>query len=62
MTPIQLDIDWKKILLLDLKVTPSSLFIAPKKEGAENDEDAGEDNAEVLELDWHCKSGMAENI
>jgi hypothetical protein len=29
MTPIQLDLDWKKSLLLDLKVQPSSLFIAP---------------------------------
>lgn len=27
MTPIQLDLDWKKSLLLDLYVTPSSLFI-----------------------------------
>jgi adenylate kinase len=29
-TPIQLDLDWKKSLLLDLKVTPSSLFIKPE--------------------------------
>jgi hypothetical protein len=31
MTPIQLDLDWKKSLLLDLKVTPSSLFIKQEK-------------------------------
>jgi hypothetical protein len=27
MSPIQLDLDWKKSLLLDLFVTPSALFI-----------------------------------
>lgn len=27
MTPIQLNLDWKKSLLLNLKVSPSSLFI-----------------------------------
>lgn len=27
MTPIQLNLDWKKSLLLNLKVQPSSLFI-----------------------------------
>ena len=40
-TPIQLDLDWKKSLLLDLKVTPSSLFIKPDVEppaGGENEE------------------------
>ena len=61
MTPIQLDLDWKKSLLLDLKVTPSSLFI---KEGApETGDDDGEGGGgDVLELNWHCKKGMAENI
>jgi adenylate kinase len=61
MTPIQLDLDWKKSLLLDLKVTPSSLFI---KEGAPEaaDEDADGGGGDVLELNWHCKKGMAENI
>ena len=60
MTPIQLDLDWKKSLLLDLKVTPSSLFI---KEGApEPGEDGEEGGGDVLELNWHCKKGMAENI
>lgn len=63
MTPIQLDLDWKKSLLLDLFVTPSSLFIkndepadAPPEEGGE------EGGGDVLELNWHCKAGLAENI
>ena len=66
-TPIQLDLDWKKSLLLDLKVQPSSLFIAAaepeeEKENAD-DEDAEEKEPEdLIELDWHCKRGLAENI
>lgn len=59
-----MDLDWKKSLLLDLKVTPSSLFIAQKAEGApaEDEPEEGEGGGDVLELDWHCKSGLAENI
>ena len=67
MTPIQLDLDWKKSLLLDLKVLPSSLFIAPAEpelEAAIPDEEGGEEKEpiEVLDLNWHCKEGMAHNI
>ena len=51
--------------MLDLHVTPSSLFIAPENpsapaEGEEPAEDAGD--AEVIEMEWHCKAGMAANI
>jgi hypothetical protein len=55
-----LDLDWKKSLLLDLFVTPSSLFI--KEEVAGGGEDGEEGGGDVLELNWHCKAGMAENI
>jgi hypothetical protein len=61
MTPIQLDLDWKKSLLLDLFVTPSSLFIKEEVAGG-GGEDGEEGGGDVLELNWHCKSGMAENI
>lgn len=64
MTPIQLDLDWKKSLLLDLYVNPSALFIKqdapPAAEGGEEAEEGAGD--ELLEMNWHCKSGMSENI
>jgi hypothetical protein len=68
MTPIQLDLDWKKSLLLDLKVQPSSLFIVPAEPEAQVEPEEGDEDAEpkepedVLDLDWHCKAGMAVNI
>jgi len=64
MTPIQLDLDWKKSLLLDLKVKPSSLFISDEDpETAEKEEEGNEkEPVEVLDLNWHCKTGMADNI
>ena len=64
MTPIQLDLDWKKSLLLDLKVQPSSLFIAPEEPEAAQVDEEGEEKEpiEVLDLDWHCKDGMCHNI
>lgn len=66
ITAIQLDLDWKKSLLLDLKVTPSSLFIAPSAgEGAAeaNEDGDGEGGGgDVIEMEWHCKKGLPENI
>jgi hypothetical protein len=65
LTPIQLDLDWRKSLMLNLKVTPSSLFIAPENPvaAAEGGEEAeAEADAEVIEMEWHCKAGMAANI
>lgn len=48
-------------MLLDLKVTPSSLFISGKAEPAEG-EDAPEEEGDILQMDWHCKAGLPENI
>jgi len=62
MTPIQLDLDWKKSLLLDLKVVPSTLFIKGSAPAGGEGGEEGEEGGEVLELNWHCKSGLAENI
>ena len=61
MTPIQLDLDWKKSLLLDLFVTPSSLFIKEEVAGGGGEDGEG-GGGDVLELNWHSKAGMAENI
>ena len=62
MTPIQLDLDWKKSLLLDLYVTPSSLFIKDEAAGEAAGDEGEEGGGDVLELNWHCKTGLAENI
>lgn len=59
-TPIQLDLDWRKSLLLDLFVEPSSLFI--KKDAAPGKEEEEGEGPEVLEMNWHCKEGMSSNI
>ncbi len=63
-TPLQLDLDWRKPLLLNLRIKPSPLFIAPDPELNEEGEEAeaDPDAPEVLEMDWHCKSGLAANI
>ena len=53
-TPIQLDLDWKKSLLLDLDVVPSTLFVKddppPKAEGEEGGEEppAEEENENFI--------------
>lgn len=46
-------------MLLDLKLTPSNLFIRdPLPEGV----DPPEGLPELLEFNWHCVSGIAVNI
>ena len=48
-----------------MKVTPSSLFISGKAEGAAEGEEPAEDgdgDGDVLNMEWHCKSGLPENI
>ena len=45
-----------------MKVTPSTLFIKAGAVGNVEGEEGEEGGGDVLELNWHCKSGMAENI
>jgi hypothetical protein len=47
-----------------LYVTPSALFIKAEAAGDAPAEDAPEGEAadELIEMNWHCKSGMSENI
>lgn len=51
--------------MLNLKVTPSSLFIPsenPAAAAAGGDDEEGGDGGDVIEMNWHCKAGMAANI
>jgi hypothetical protein len=52
-TPLQLEIDWRKPLLLDLKIKPSALFMGSTNEEGEEEE---------VDFDWHCKNGLKANI
>lgn len=65
MTPIQLDLDWKKSLLLDLDVTPSALFVKddlpPVADGEEPAEEAAEDE-NFIPIEWLCKPGLPARI
>jgi len=50
-------------LLLDLKVTPSGLFIKAGDDGtAVEDPDAAPEDGDLLGIEWWCKMGMAANI
>ena len=60
-TPLQLDLDWRKFLLLNIKAKPSTLFVTPKdeldEEGNPVPVEAGEDD-----FKWYCENGLAANI
>ena len=59
-TPLQLDLDWKKFLLLNIKAKPSTLFVTPDAgEAADEEEPPAEDTGDFK---WFCKSGLAANI
>ena len=45
-----------------MKVTPSSLFISGKAETAAEGEEPAEEEGDILTMEWHCKSGLLENI
>ncbi len=53
-TPLQLDLDWRKFLLLNIKAKPSSMFVG--EDPAEGEEPVESD------FNWHCKLGLAGNI
>lgn len=57
-TPLQLDLDWRKFLLLNIKAKPSSLFVGGGEAAAEGEEPPAED----VDFNWHSKSGLAGNI
>ena len=49
-TPLQLELDWRVPLSLNLKLKPSTLFVSQNEE------------EEPVEFDWHCKEGLKQNI
>lgn len=55
-TPLQLHLDWRKFVMLNIKTIPSSLFIKEGETG-EAEGEPGEDD-----FNWHCKNGLAKNI
>ena len=60
-TPLNLHLDWKKFVMLNIKAQPSTLFVQESKEDGEEGEGA-EEGAEEGGFNWHCKSGLAANI
>ena len=59
-TPLNLDLDWKRFVMLNIKAKPSKIFV-PQADAAEG-EGGGEEGGEEGGFDWHCKSGLAANI
>lgn len=57
-TPLQLDLDWRKFLLLNIKAKPSSLFVTDDAPEAEE----GAEPAGDSDFPWHCKAGLQANI
>jgi adenylate kinase len=62
-TPIQLDLDWKKSLLLDLHVQPSALFVKDEPKLADGEEPpAEEEGSDFIGIQWLCKAGLPSSI
>jgi adenylate kinase len=47
---LQLELDWRVPLSLNLKLKPSSLFVSQNEE------------EEPIDFNWHCKEGLKNNI
>ena len=60
-TPLDLHLDWKKFVMLNIKAQPSRIFVTDQEGGAV-DEDAEEEAGEEGGFKWHCKRGLAANI
>jgi hypothetical protein len=62
-TPIDLNLDWRRFVMLNIKVKPSGIFIPPVADDAGDDEAAAADDGdEGTGFKWHCKSGLQANI
>ena len=59
-TPLNLDLDWKRFVMLNIKAQPSEIFVPPA--GGDDDPEGGGGGGEEGGFEWHCKSGLAANI
>lgn len=59
-TPLDLHLDWRKFLLLNIKAKPSTLFV-PAEGGGEGDDEGGEGGGGGS-LDWVYLKGLAHHI
>ena len=59
-TPLNLNLDWKRFVMLNIKAKPSEIFVPQKEAGDESGAEGGGEDAGGFE--WHCKSGLAANI
>ena len=59
-TPLNLNLDWKRFVMLNIKAKPSKIFVAETEGAGEADEDA--EPADDGSFQWHCKGGLAANI
>ena len=55
-------LDWKKFVMLNIKVKPSTIFVPVKEDGGEEEEAPAAEEGEEGGFNWHCKSGLAANI
>jgi len=62
-TPLNLNLDWKRFVMLNIKAKPSKIFV-PEVEGAgeEGEGEAEADGGDEGGFQWHCKQGLAANI
>ena len=58
---LELDVDWKKFVMLNIKAKPSKIFV-PDGDGDGAAEDGEEGGGDEGGFQWHCKSGLATNI
>ena len=63
-TPLNLHLDWKKFVMLNIKAKPSKIFVPEVGDGdAEGGVgEGGEGCDDTSGFQCHCKSGLAVNI
>jgi adenylate kinase len=60
-TPLNLNLDWKRFVMLNIKAKPSKIFV-PETEGAGEGEEEEAEGGDDGGFQWHCKGGLSANI